>query len=150
MLGPQLPVLTRNISYTNAHNGESRSTMKFVLFLCLASAAALGVLAAKLETEESQYYFSAPNQGDDRSSETETKTDNEDGSEMIEEDDVKPPTPVKIQPKKKKKTTCTCPKTTAETTPTEPTMTWEALEELLDDIRDIGPVSGTLFHSSYF
>ena len=120
--------------------------MKFALFLCLTSAAVLGVLAAKSKTEESQYYFAAPpKHGEDK--ETETKTDDL-GGEMIEEDDTpeneddaKAPQLLKIAPKKK--TTCTCPKTTAKTTLTELTLTWQALEELLDVIRDIGPVSGT-------
>ena len=116
--------------------------MKFALFLCLTSAAVLGVLAAKSKTEESQYYFAAPpKHGED--TETETKTDDL-GGEMIEEDDTpeneddaKAPHLPKIPPKKK--TTCTCAKTTL----TELTLTWQALEELLDVIRDIGPVSGT-------
>ena len=121
--------------------------MKFALFLCLTSAAVIGALAAKPKTEESQYFFSAPIQRDGESSETKTKTDDE-GGEMIEEDDMseneddaKPPPLPKMPPQKK--TTCTCPKTTAKTTPAEPTMSWEALEELLDVIRDLGPVSGT-------
>ena len=119
------------------------ATMKFALFLCLTSAAVLGVLAAKSKTEESQYFLSAPNQHDSESSDMGTKTDDF-GGEMIEEDDTseneddaKAPLLPKIPPKKKK-TTCTC----AKTTPTETTMTWEALEELLDVIRDLGPVSG--------
>ena len=125
--------------------GQHRTTMKFAVFLCLTSAAVLGVLAAKSKTEESHYFASPPKHGGD--TETEAKTDDL-GGEMTEEDDTSeneddakaPPLPKIPQ---KKKTTCTCPKTTAKTTPTEPTMSWEALQELLDVIRDIGPVSGT-------
>ena len=126
-----------------AQLGQNRSTMKFALCLCLTSAAVLGVLAAKSKTEESQYYFAAPpKHGGDI--ETEAKPDDL-GGELIEdddtsenEDDAKAPQLPKNTPKKKT-TTCTCPKTT----PAEPTMSWEALEELLDVIRDLGPVSGT-------
>ena len=127
--------------------------MQLVLLCCVASAISLGVVAVESKTSEKQYLSTIRGSSlggdllktdddagemteDDASSKSE---EDEGGSSKNEEDDIQPPAPAKIPPTK----TCTCQKTPTTATRPEVNMAWEALEELLDVIRDLGPVSGT-------
>ena len=115
--------------------------MPFALVCSRLSAAVIGLLAVELKTTKSIYFMAVPSQPSDEPLMTEGKTDDF-GADLIEEDDenvydANPPAVANIPPKNK----------IAMTPLSESTITWEALEELLDVIRNLGPVSGRLRHT---